>query len=42
MNEAVKLGLTNGTVMQEISWCWLELGCMKQCKEALEWSIKAK
>ena len=42
MNEAVKLGLTNGDVMHEISFSWLELGCMRQCKEALEWTIKVK
>ena len=29
MNEAVKLGLSNGDVMMEITLSWLDLGCHK-------------
>ena len=42
MNEAVKLGLTNGDVMAEIALSWLDLGCNSQTYEALESTIKVK
>ena len=42
MNEAVKLGLANGDVLQEITLSWLDLGCDKQVFEALESTIKVK
>ena len=42
MNEAVKLGLTNGDVMSEIALSWLDLGCNAQMYEALESTIKVK
>ena len=42
MNEAIKLGLTNGDVMLEISMSWLDLGCYRQVLEALESTIRVK
>ena len=42
MNEAIKLGLTNGDVMLEIAMSWLDLGCYRQVLEALESTIRVK
>ena len=42
MNEAIKLGITNGPVLHEIALSWLELGSMKQVLEALQCLIKSK
>ena len=42
MNEALKLGLTNGAVMHEIVLSWLELGCHSTVYEALNATIKVK
>lgn len=42
MNEAIKLGLPNGKALHEIALTWLELNCLKEFVEALEWVIKAE
>lgn len=42
MNEAIKLGLTNGDVMLEIAMSWQDLGCYRQALEALENTIRVK
>ena len=42
MNESLKLGLNNSSIIEKITDAWLELGCKKQTREALEWTIKIK
>jgi len=42
MNEAIKLGISNASVLHEIALSWLELGQMKQVLEALKSLIKSR
>ena len=42
MNEAIKLGLSNGQTLIEICEAWLELGCMRQALETLDATIRVR
>ena len=40
MNESVKLGLSDSTVMYEIACSWIDQSSYKASKEAFEWTIQ--